>query len=477
MKNCAIVVTIFCMIHAHVGLADAIKSTNVAGGFYTNDAKELAESVDQYIADANVDEAYGHVDVAIAPHAGYMYSGAVAGFTFKALSKAKYKTVVVLAPSHYFPFKGAAIWPKGSFATPLGNVAVDESFIAALKQKTDVVTDNLEVFEKEHALEVQLPFIQRAFPKAKIVPILLGNPDINVCEQLAIALNELMGKNGDVLVIASSDLSHYLPYEANNARDVKTMQAISNGDIEQFWYGNLKQDLEMCGFIPVTVAMMLAKLRGLTQVEILKHANSGDVTGDKSRVVGYAAIVFLKSSVLNEKQRDVLLKLARRSVETFVTSGKKINPGIADSRLNQTQGAFVTINKNGQLRGCIGNVIGQKPLSQTVADMAVAAASQDPRFPPVGADELKDINVEVSVLSVPKRVQGIDQIELGRDGVIISVGDQQGLFLPQVATETGWSKEQFLGELCSQKAGLAADCYKDPSVNIFTFTAEVFHEK
>ena len=479
MKKSIIAAALFFWVISVPSFADTVKNTNVAGGFYPSNSQELTRLVDGFVAQASDEVDAAHVDVAIAPHAGYVYSGSVAGFVFKGLAKTPYTTVIVLAPSHFFPFKGASIWPHGSFATPLGNLPVDEGFASALMAKTPVVADIPQVFEKEHALEVQLPFIQRTFPKAKIVPILLGDADIKVCEQMALALNELIGQRSDVLVLISSDMSHYLPYDANNAKDVRTLGAITRGDIEGFWNGNVSRDMEMCGFVPTTVGMMLAKLRGLSEAKVLKHANSGDTTGDKSRVVGYAAIVFEKPQGLSQVQKNKLLELARGALESFVREGSRGGkPQLKDARLEQIQGAFVTLTKKGQLRGCIGNIIGQTPLAQTVVNMAVAAASEDHRFPPVKEEELKDIHVEVSVLSVPKKIDRIDQIELGRDGVILSSTDgHQGVFLPQVATETNWSKEEFLSELCSQKAGLDALCYQDPSVSKYTFTAEVFDEK
>ena len=171
------------------------------------------------------------------------------------------------------------------------------------------------------------------------------------------------------------------------------------------------------------------------------------------------------------------MKIARNSIETFVKTGKAPDITIKDARLNEIEGAFVTITKHGALRGCIGNIIGQEPLYETVRDMAVAAASQDPRFTPVTAAELKDIDVEISVLSKPRRVKDASEIQLGKHGVIVSRGDHQGVFLPQVADETGWSKEEFLSELCSQKAGLPPDAWKDPDTALYVFTADVFAEK
>jgi AmmeMemoRadiSam system protein A len=244
----------------------------------------------------------------------------------------------------------------------------------------------------------------------------------------------------------------------------------------------------MCGFLPVTTALIYAKLRGIKHVEVLKHANSGDTSGDKARVVGYSSVIFYSdllgqnlpqddgSGALSPTEKKELLKIARQSIETFVKTGKVPDIIVKDTRLEKIEGAFVTIRKAGALRGCIGNIIGQGPLYETVRDMAVAAASRDPRFTPLTVGELKDMDVEISVLSQPRRVKDASEIQLGRHGVIVSAGDHQGVFLPQVALETGWSRQEFLSQLCSQKAGLPPDAWKDPGTALYVFTADVFSE-
>lgn len=469
---------VFVFLLGMPAFAGPVKPPNVAGGFYPEDPKELSDEIDGHLAAAASAAAEGHVGVAVSPHAGYRFSGAVAAHVFKALRQKTYSTVVVLAPSHFNSFQGAAIWPAGGFQTPLGTISVDEEFAGRLLKASSVVQEMPKVFDGEHALEVELPFVQKTWGSAKIVPLLLGQPDFKMCEQLAVALRTVIGGRTDVLVLISSDMSHYHTYEQANQQDAGTLKAIVQLDLEGFWNGHVQRTMEMCGFVPVTVGLMLAKLQGLLP-QVLAYANSGDTAGDKSRVVGYGAVIFSRASAdLNAGQQEFLLALARRSVEAFVKGQELPEAQTQDARLKRVQGAFVTLMKNGQLRGCIGSVIGGQPLASTVRDMAVSAASQDPRFPPVDPSELADIDVEVSVLSVPARVKDASEIVLGRDGVIVSgEGERQGLFLPQVATETKWSREEFLSELCSQKAGLAPDCWRDPRINLYTFTAQVFGEK
>lgn len=468
---------------------DMIKEPNVAGGFYSADPKELSDSIDYFKQSTGPVPTDRKVLIAIAPHAGYPYSGPIAAYTFKAIGHIHYKTVVIIAPSHYFPFEGISVWPRGGFKTPLGTVGVDEDFAQALLKENPKFQFLPNVFEREHAIEVELPFLQKTFNGVRIVPILMGDPDLQVCRDLALALDKLIGRRDDVLILISSDMSHYYTYDVANSMDALTLQAIKEIDPKKFFEGCISRRMEMCGFVPVTTALILARLRGIKHVEVLKHANSGDTSGDKSRVVGYSSVIFY-SDLLGQKpseddaavalspsEKKELLTIAREAIETFVKTGKVPDITVKDARLNEIQGAFVTITKHGSLRGCIGNIIGQEPLYKTVRDMAVEAASRDPRFTPLTAGELNGIDVEISALSKPRRVKDASEIQLGKHGVIVSVGGHQGVFLPQVAGETGWSKEEFLSQLCSQKAGLAPDAWKDPDTALYVFTADVFSEK
>lgn len=468
---------------------DMIKEPNVAGGFYSADAQELSDNIDNLERMTGQVPADRKVEIAIAPHAGYPYSGPVAAYTFKAIARNRYNTVVIIGPSHFQNFEGISVWPSGGMRTPLGVVPIDETFARNLLKENPKFQYLPQVFEREHAVEVELPFLQKTFDHVRIVPILMGNPDPEVCRDLAAALDKLIGRRDDVLILISSDMSHYFPYDVANAMDARTLQAILDLDPKKFFEGNLSRKMEMCGFVPVTTALIYAKLRGIKHVEILMHANSGDTAGDKSRVVGYSSVIFYNRLLgpqasqsdpppaLTAAQKKELLNIARKTVQDYVTEGKAGEVRVTDARLNQYEGAFVTLRKHGALRGCIGNIIGQQPLARTVRDMAVAAASQDPRFSPVAPAELKDIDIEISVLSTPKRVKDASEIQLGTHGVIVSDGNHQGVFLPQVAGETGWSKEEFLSQLCSQKAGLPPDAWKDPNVALYVFTADVFSEK
>ncbi|MDP8266170.1 MAG: AmmeMemoRadiSam system protein B [Candidatus Aceula meridiana] len=469
---------------------DNIKRPNVSGQFYSSNPKKLSQNIDNFLNKADISPLAEHVEVLIAPHAGYVYSGGVAAYGYKAASKGEYKTIVVIAPSHFVGFDGASIWPEGSFETPLGSVEVDQDFTDNISARDANFKFIKEAFSREHALEVQIPFIQKTFKDFKIVPILMGRPNFKTCQELALALDGAIGNRDDVLIVISTDMSHYHDATTAGKMDKMAMALVQNLEAEALWQGCQQKKVELCGFGPVATALLYAKKRGLVS-KILKYADSGDVTGDKSAVVGYFSAVFYpdekknekkilkdKTVVLNDAQKKRLLEIAKETMTTYIKTGKKLDFKEADPRLNLEEGAFVTIYKNGNLRGCIGNILGRGPLYKTIRDMAIASSTQDPRFSPVGTSELKDLEIEISVLSKPWKVNSADEIVIGTHGVIVSKGlFHKGLFLPQVGTEQGWTKEQFLSVLCTQKAGLPADAWKDPSVTLEVFTAQVFSEK
>lgn len=465
-----------------------IKSPNVSGQFYSADPKKLTLEIEKFFSKATVSPKDKHVEMIISPHAGYVYSGGVAAYGFKSLSQKQYKTIIILAPSHFFRFSGVSIWDKGGFKTPLGIVQVDEAFTKRLLEVNEEFYFKPEVFEREHSLEVQIPFLQKTFKDFKIVPIIMGQANLDLCQKLAQSLRDIIGEREDVLIVVSTDMSHYHDDAFARKMDAATLVAVKNLEAEKIWHQCRVGTMEMCGFIPVTTALHYAKLKGLEEVDILKYANSGDINQDKDSVVGYSSVVFSKGESssqeeqknfnLSFEQKKKLIEIARSTIEMYIRTGKEIEFKENDPRLNEKQGAFVTLRKGGQLRGCIGNIISDAPLYLTVRDMAISSATQDHRFLPVKKDELKDIEIEVSVLSQPKQIFDVNQIELGVHGVIISKGFlNRGVFLPEVATDQGWNREQFLSYLCAHKANLPADAWKDPETKIEVFTTESFSEK
>jgi AmmeMemoRadiSam system protein A len=253
-------------------------------------------------------------------------------------------------------------------------------------------------------------------------------------------------------------------------------------DPELLYKGLKNGSAQLCGGLPVVVTMLVAKELGHDKLIVLGHTNSAIVTNIKQKgnwTVGYTSCVIdsQEERMLNENQRKRLLDIARGSIEHYLKTGKELEVSEIDAVLNKKMGAFVTLHKNGELRGCIGNLIGQKALYLTVRDMAVESAVGDPRFPSVDLSELKNIDIEISALSPMEKIDSIDKIQLGIHGVLVRQGLRSGVFLPQVATETGWSKEEFLSNLCAHKAGLSPLAWKDKATEIYIFSAEVFSEK
>lgn len=466
-----------------------IKEPNVSGQFYSENPNQLSQQIDSFFASANIEASDRKVDIIISPHAGYIYSGGVAAYGFKAASQGNYKTIIVIAPSHFHGFEGVSVWPKGTFKTPLGAIEIDQEFSEKLTALSDSFSFEPQAFDREHSLEVELPFLQKIFKNFKLVPIVMGHPNLKVCQELASSLNEVVGDREDVLLVASTDMSHYHEGTVARSMDASTLNAIKELKAEQLFQQCLLRRMELCGVSPVTTSLLYAKHRSIEGVDVLKYADSGDVSGDKRKVVGYTSIIFYKQKNNQEAQKDTsqssltldqkrrLIHIAKETIQQYVKTGKAPVFDESDPRFLKKEGAFVTIHKHGRLRGCIGHIIGRLPLYQTVTQMAIAAATQDHRFVPVTQKELDDVDVEISVLSEPKQIQNVDEIKMGIHGVIVGRGPfNRGVFLPQVATETGWTKEEFLSQLCSQKAGLPGDCWKDPNTKIEIFSAEVFSE-
>jgi len=503
MKNFVLMVVLFMALQSSARGDDNIKTAALAGSWYPGTRAELNSMLDGFFA-AVPDLPTGGADIGVivSPHAGYFYAGGVAAYGFKAAQAKKINTVVILAPTHSISFSGASVWADGAFETPLGRVAVDAELAQKILSFDKRFSFRKDVFagapgHDENSVETQIPFVQKAFPQAKIVPIIMGYPpDGQTIATVADALVTSIAGRSDVLVDVSVDQSHFHPDNDAHAIDARGLGAIEKMDIDALLAGHEKGEMEVDGFHVVAAAMLYAKKADYGKAKVLKYATSADVTGDKDRVVGYASIMMYRDKPsaaepaqssgvaekgvlpLSEAQKKRLLQIARETTDAFVRTGKVPEFTESDSRLQAEEGAFVTLTKQGQLRGCIGNILGSGPLYRTIRDMAVAASSQDPRFNAVTTDELKDISVEVSVLSKPRVVKGVDEIVLGKHGVIVSRGMfNRGVFLPQVATETGWTKEQFLSELCSQKAGLPPLCWRDPMTTIEVFTAQVFGEK
>lgn len=479
-----------------------LRPAGVAGEFYPADAKALTDTMDAMLSHVSSAPVDGQIIAVVAPHAGYPYSGPVAAYSYATLKGLKFSRVVVIAPSHYERLDFTSVYEGDGYVTPLGPVQVDKSFarkLALMNSSIQLSDRGHQVTLKgaEHAIEVQLPWLQHQLGKFKLVPIVMGDQSYDSSRALGVALAKVMREEmrhgsgntpdvaGNTLIVASSDLSHYHTYAEAETLDRKTLSALEAQDYFSMSRNFQSRVWEACGGAPVIAAMIAAERMGANHVQMLKYANSGDVTGDRSRVVGYGAAVFVRSpgtkSVevpfsLSEKEKQSLLAVARRSVESAIRDRKLYEPdATGNEALDQERGAFVTLKEAGQLRGCIGFTSAAEPLYRTIRDTATLAATRDPRFHPVSADELAKLEYEISVLSPLLHVRDVQEIEIGRDGLLMRNRDHEGLLLPQVPVEQHWDRTTFLEQTCL-KAGMPKDCWKGDDTDIFRFTALVFGE-
>ena len=449
------------------GCKGEIKEPSVAGTFYPAQKDALREMVDTFLSKADKSAHSGKLIALISPHAGYVYSGQVAAYGYKQIQGSDIKKVILIGSSHRSAFKGASVYAKGSFRTPLGDVKINERLAEGLLNESADVRFSPEAFEGEHSLEVQLPFFQTVLKDFTIVPILISSPSGKTFEHLILKLTEILDEK--TVLIASTDLSHYYDYATAKEMDSKIISAIERLSPKDTLELLRAGKSEMCGGVPVIIVMEVAKRAGANLGVVFKHANSGDVTGEKDRVVGYASIGFYKSPY-TEGEKKELLAIAKNAITEYVTIGKAPEAEVKNPKFKTNGAVFVTIKKNGSLRGCIGHIQPIMPLYQSIIRNAVAACSSDPRFPPMKKEELKDMDIEISILSPLIPLRDVKDIQVGKHGLYILKGMQSGLLLPQVATELGWSRDEFLEHVCV-KAGLPKNAWKD--AELYTFTAEI----
>jgi AmmeMemoRadiSam system protein B/AmmeMemoRadiSam system protein A len=416
----------------------------------------------------------GNTLAIITPHAGYAFSGQVAAYAYKLIQNKNYETVVILSPSHRFGFDGCSIYPKGGYETPLGVAKVD-AFLAAEIGKATGFGYIAQAHQAEHAVEIQVPFVQRVLPQAKIVPIVMGIPKKTTILRLAEGLKTaLAGKKA--LIIASTDLSHFLRKKEANKTDKNTISLIQEFRTnELIWKCEGGENL-MCGGGPVVAALLYGKDKA--DVEIMHYADSSKVNQDESSVVGYLAAALIAKSVtqdfhLSEQEKKELLQLAYSTVNLYVRENKVPEFKPKSANLLQKCGAFVTLKKKGELRGCIGFIEPVLPLHQAVTQASIYAACRDARFLPVTSDELDDLKVEISVLTPLRKIFNPNIVTAGKHGLVIAKDGKRGLLLPQVAIENNWTRETFLERTCL-KAGLPKNAWRS-GAEIYVFEAIVFH--
>lgn len=491
--------------------------------WYPSSAAELTELLSNFFKKATPPKVSGRVIGLISPHAGLIYSGLCAAQGFKALSNSPgIKRVFLLGVAHRGNFYGAAVGNFTHESTPLGLIPIDTEITSKLAKEKLFTLDN-ELMQKEHSLENQLPFLQYMMAQEKntdykVIPILFGHVEATDIKKLAELIKKYASR--DSLYIASSDFTHYgaaygyTPFvkdikENLTTLDMGMVDKIKQGELSSYVAYQKKTGITMCGFIPVGVLLQILAAQPHT-VELSAYYKSADSTNDYSFSVSYVSMVFVEAAAaagttqvppksktenkeknmstntehnplhLSKTDEQTLLVLARQTLEKAFQGKSSASEEAAQKQFSQAlmekAGVFVTLRESGDLRGCIGSIVGVEPLWEGVQNNALNAAFHDPRFMPLAKNELKNVDIEISVMTPLQQIADYHSIRLGIDGVIIRKGPYQSVFLPQVATETGWNLDEFLSHLCV-KAGLPAQAYRSPGMEFMIFQALVFGEK
>ncbi|MBN2608440.1 MAG: AmmeMemoRadiSam system protein B [Candidatus Fermentibacteraceae bacterium] len=467
--------------------ADMARPPVCSGRFYPADPGVLEAMVDSLLEPRTSTGSGGAVIAGVVPHAGYVFSGGTAADFYSAIRGEDIDVVVLVGPSHQVSFPGFSVFQGGSYLTPLGEVPVEQEISGRLLASHPAASFVPAAHEAEHCLEVQLPFLQRVLePGFSIVPIIVGSADEDQLRFMAeLILAEAFQRR--ILVIASCDLSHYPPEELAREVDSMTVAAILAGDAGAFLNATSQEALPegvgtfACGRLPVALVMYYTGFFPGMEPELLSMTTSADFSGDGSQVVGYASILFTSQEPdpagwsLSVEMGDMLMGIARGSVEAAVDGTDYSLPADLPRDLTVPRGAFVTLKRNGLLRGCVGSILAVSPLAETVADMARSAALEDPRFIPVSPAELEGLEYEISVLTPLQIVDDWRRVRVGTDGLLVVTGDgRSGVLLPQVPLEQGWDLEEFLQGVCL-KAGLSPEAYLG-DVLLYRFQAQVLVE-
>lgn len=467
-------------------------------GWYPADPRRLSETLETYFREvSDVPLAAGRLLGLLAPHAGYVYSGRVAAAAFRQLlgRESDYDLVVLLGTSHHEP-SGGMLYRGDYFRTPLGRVPVEKTLVERLCQDHELFVEHERAHRHDHSLEMQLPFLQARLASFSLLPILVGQAEREILLRMGQCLGAVLtGRRA--LVVISSDLTHY-PAQAEARRiDTAALEAIRRMDFDetldriQLLEREPVRNLHcvLCGKNALAVGLAALETAGARRAEVLMYRNSGDVSGDLERCVGYGAVGFFadekpcpradsesessrQEAPLGPEERATLLQAAREALAEAVQGCAPDSPASASPRLTRPRGAFVTLWAAGQLRGCIGRFEPEESLLSTVREMARSAALEDHRFPPVVPEELSGLEIEISVLSALRRARP-EEVEAGRHGVFIALHGRRGTLLPQVAGERGWDRETLLSQVCL-KAGLPPDAWRDPEAALSVYTAEIF---
>ncbi len=454
-----------------------IRPAAVAGMFYPDDPAELRHTVNALLANAAAGSPSRPPKALIVPHAGYVYSGAVAASAYAQLGalRGRIRRVVLLGPAHRVWVRGLALPEADRFATPLGEVQLDREAMQRLNELPQV-TRSAAAHQMEHSLEVQLPFLQQVLGDFQLLPLAVGEA---TADEVAVVLEQVW--DGDeTLIVISSDLSHFLPDAEAREADGRTVEAILALD------PHLSHE-QACGATPVNGLLLAARRHGLHPMA-LDVRNSSDTAGDPDRVVGYAAFAFQaeagpnRSRKVEAEQAEAekgasLLQLARAEIAKRFWEVMPAPP--AKPWMAEPGASFVTLTRQGELRGCIGSLEAHRPLGLDVRENALAAAFRDPRFMPLSRTEFDEIRVEVSVLSsheplvVASEKDALDALRPGIDGVVFKYGNSRSTFLPQVWEQLPEPAE-FMAHL-KRKAGLPMDFWAE-EVRLSRYTVSKWKE-
>ena len=472
----------------------SVLKSDLAGTWYSGDPVQLAGEIDGYLA-AAAPPSVGDVMALLLPHAGYRYSGAVAAEGIRQIVGHSYRRVIVIGPSHRVALTDAVSIPQVShIETPLGQIELDHELAESLWAHP-VFHSHTSVHTGEHSVQIELPLLQRALGDFRLLPIVCGQLGESAARQVARVLLEHV--DDETLVVISSDFTHYgkafgyMPFsddiQSNLDRlDRGAFDFIADKNLDGFLDYIERTGATICGRGPI--AILLAMLPAEAEVRLLKYETSGALTGDWSHCVSYVAAAVSGHWTggcadgqhcepwleLSESDKIGLLRLARHKIAARLNDDEpelsiEISPAMQD-----VMGAFVTLRKHGQLRGCIGEIFPRRELYEAVAEQALNAAFHDPRFPRVQADELDEIDIEISALTVPHRVNSHEDIVVGQHGVVLSKKEHSAVFLPQVAPEQGWGLEEMLSHL-ALKAGLSPNDWES-GCEFNVFEAIVFSE-
>jgi MEMO1 family protein len=463
----------------------------VAGSFYPSDKENLTKDLSRLFGTCKKSPGTWNVRAIISPHAGYVYSGKIAAAAFSSVPKNKiYKNIFIIASSHIMAFDGASVYNSGDYYTPLGVIKVNREIAYDLISNNKVFNFPKDAHLKEHSIEVQLPFIQYYFQnQPKIVPIIIGTNSEKTIKNIAEALRPYFTPEN--LFVVSSDFSHYPGYQDAVQNDDLTALSIVSLDPKIFLNTlnrNTSKQISglvtsMCGWTSGLALLYLAEGNKQLDVKLLDYCNSGDSQiGSKNEVVGYHAIAMIEKKMnenikqnadnsvsFNDIEKNLLFAIARNSIKSklSLTRIKEPDEKTIPDKLKLQMGAFVTLKINGALRGCIGRFTSSDPLFEVVKASAISSAFEDPRFSPLTRDEYEKTDIEITVLGPLKKINSIDEIVLGKHGIYIKKDFRSGTMLPQVATENGWTVEQFLGYTSRDKAGLGWDGWKDAELFIY----------